>query len=117
MKDHTGTEFVRVFEDYRRFVRTFFRSELLVIRTDCDPMFTVNHHGAAHNSAELQRYLDQNLPAVSFEHSPPHTQAMNPVEGLARHVYHLVNFYLEPSMLCVRADLARHVDGGGLDSQ
>ena len=52
MKDHhTGTEFGPVFSDYRRFVRTFFRTELLVVRSDCDPTFAVNHHGAIHNSA------------------------------------------------------------------
>ena len=99
MADHTGSEFVRVLDEYRRFVRSFFRSELRVIRTDCDPTFTVNHHGATHNTAELQRYLDTSPPAVVFEHSPPHTQAMNPVEGVARHLYHLVNFYLERSLL------------------
>jgi hypothetical protein len=105
MVDHSGSEFVRVLADYRRFVRTFFRSELVVVRTDCDPTFTVNHHGATHNTAELQRYLDGSPPAVAFEHSPPHTQAMNPVEGVARHLYHLVNFYLERSLL---APLAWH---------
>jgi hypothetical protein len=99
MKDHTCFEFVRVLEEYRRFVRTFHRSELATIRTNCDPTFTVNHHGATHNSAELKRHLDQHLPAIAFEHSPPHTQAMNPVEGVARHLYHLVNFYLEQSLL------------------
>jgi hypothetical protein len=99
MKDHTCFEFVRVLEEYRRFVRTFHRSELATVRTDCDPSFTVNHHGATHNSAELKRHLDQHLPAIDFEHSPPHTQAMNPVEGVARHIYHLVNFYLEQSLL------------------
>ena len=99
MKDHTCFEFERVLEEYRRFVRTFHRSELATVRTDCDPTFTVNHHGATHNSAELKRHLDQHLPAIDFEHSPPHTQAMNPVEGVARHLYHLVNFYLEQSLL------------------
>ena len=99
MKDHTCFEFVRVLEEYRRFVRTFHRSELATVRTDCDPTLTVNHHGATHNSAELKRHLDQHLPAIDFEHSPPHTQAMNPVEGVARHLYHLVNFYLEQSLL------------------
>jgi hypothetical protein len=74
-----------------------------VVRTDCDPTFTVNHHGATHNTAELQRYLDGHAPAVLFEHSPPHTQAMNPVEGVARHLYHLVNFYLERSLLSALA--------------
>ena len=99
MIDHSCSEFVRVFADYRRFVRVTLRSEVAVVRTDCDPVFTVNHHGATHNTAELQRYLDSALPAVACEHSPPHTQAMNPVEGVARHLYHLVNFYLERSLL------------------
>ncbi len=66
MADHTGSEFVRVLDEYRRFVRSFFRSELRVIRTDCDPTFTVNHHGATHNTAVLQRYLDTSPPAVVF---------------------------------------------------
>ena len=71
MIDHSCSEFVRVLADYRRFVRVTMRSELAVVRTDCDPVFTVNHHGATHNTAELQRYLDSALPAVAFEHSPP----------------------------------------------
>jgi hypothetical protein len=79
MKDHTGSEFVRVLGDYRRFVRTFFRSELVTVRTDCDPTFTVNHHGATHSTGELQRFLDGHPSAVHLEHSPPHTQAMNSV--------------------------------------
>jgi hypothetical protein len=52
MVDHSGSEFVRVLADYRRFVRTFFRSELVVVRTDCDPTFTVNHHGATHKTQQ-----------------------------------------------------------------
>ena len=55
------------------------------------------------NNPELQRYLND-LPIshnITFTHSPPYTQALNPVECAARQLYHLMNFYLQCGNLSV----------------
>ena len=110
MRDHSCTEFIRVFQAYRAFVKTTFRVDLRTVLADSDPCFTDNS-GIPKNVAELQRVLDA-IPAsesVEFIHSPPYTQALNPVECAVRQLYHLMNFFLQKGHLSVMCwlDMAR----------
>jgi hypothetical protein len=110
MRDHSCTEFIRVFQAYRAFVKTTFRVDLRTVLADSDPCFTDNS-GVPKNVAELQRVLDT-FPAsesVEFVHSPPYTQALNPVECAVRQLYHLMNFFLQKGHLSVMCwlDMAR----------
>ena len=105
MKDQTCGRFVRVLEDYRATFRRRFGKTLRTVRADSDPCFTANRAvgGTVRNNPVLQRYLD-GLPLVegtTFTHSPPHTQALNPVECAARQLYDLMNFYLQCGNLSV----------------
>ena len=78
---------------------------LRTVRADSDPCFTANRTigGTVRNNPELQRYLSS-LPIsdnITFTHSPPYTQALNPVECAARQLYHLMNYYLQCGNLSV----------------
>ena len=47
--------------------------------------------------------LQREQPHVSVTFSPPHTQALNPVEGAVGHLYHLLNFFLAQAYLSMLA--------------
>jgi hypothetical protein len=102
MKNHSCSEFIRVFKEYQSFVRSEFGSTLRHVLADSDPCFTDNH-GVPRNVAEFQRFLDtlKDHESVKVVHSPPHTQSLNPVECAVRQLYHLMNFYLHQGYLSV----------------
>jgi len=103
MRNHTCAEFIRVLAKYVARVRDFFRVDLQLVHSDCDPVYTVTQRGPPRNASALQIYVNSLRSPLAFSHSPPHTQALNPVECAVRQLYHLLNFYLAQGSLTMLA--------------
>jgi hypothetical protein len=99
----TGLEAARAVREYRAHVRDRYRTELRDLRADSDPSFAANGHGECALAADLLLALRREQPHVSVTFSPPHTQALNPVEGAVGHLYHLLNFFLAQAYLSMLA--------------
>ena len=104
VKSHDGTAVIAAVELYREFVRSSRPEiELLEIRSDCDPAWTVNMRGPTHLTSAMFDYLSQSSRSLKMSHSPPRTQALNPVEGSVRMTYYLMNYFLHLGMLTTAA--------------
>jgi hypothetical protein len=99
----SGLEAARAVRAYRAHVRDRYGCELRFLRADSDPSFAANGHGECALASDLLLSLQREEPHVSVTFSPPHTQALNPVEGAVGHLYHLLNFFLAQAYLSMLA--------------
>ena len=99
MRNHSSEEFIRVLGKYIAYVREFFRVDLQLVHSDCDPVYTVSQRGPPRNTFALRNHVNSLRSPLAFTHSPPHTQALNPVECAVRQLYHLLNLFLEQGSL------------------
>ena len=63
----------------------------------------MSQRGPPRNTFALHNYVNSLRSPLAFTHSPPHTQALNPVECAVRQLYHLLNFFLEQGSLTMLA--------------
>ena len=99
-----GREAARAVTEYRQHVRGRYRGvELLHLRADSDPSLSANGHGVTTLAADLHLALLSQRPHLEVTFSPPHTQALNPVEGAVGHLYYLLNFFLAQAHLSMLA--------------
>jgi hypothetical protein len=103
LRNKSGGEAARAVSEYRAHVRSYFKAELVHLRSDSDPSFAVSGHGEAYAASALKRMLDSSPPHVALTFSPPYCQAMNPVENAVRHAYYLLNFFLAQAHLTMKA--------------
>ena len=99
----SGLEAARAVREYRAYVRDRYRFELRHLRADSDPSFAANGHGECALAADLLLTLRREQPHVSVTFSPPHTQALNPVECAVGHLHHPLNFFRAQAYLSMLA--------------
>ena len=103
--DKTGESFVAALRAYREHIRTTKPGmELKQLVGDCDVSWTTTTAGGEFRITEVVRdYLESTPRSLAFTRSPPHTQALNPVEGACTRLYYLMNFFLHMGMLSMVA--------------
>jgi len=100
----SGLDAAKAVRAYRAHVRERYAGvELKNLRSDSDPSFSANSRDIGAAASELRRSLEAELPHVQMSFSPPHCQAMNPVEGAMGHLMHLLNFFLAQAYLSMLA--------------
>jgi hypothetical protein len=112
----SGLDAAKAVRAYREHVRERYAGvELSNLRSDSDPSFSANSRDIGAAASELRRSLEAELPHVQMSFSPPHCQAMNPVEGDG--APHAPAQFLSRSGLLVHAGVGGHSRGQCVRSQ